>query len=113
MSLSTSTENLPLSVFCSCPDASFALHLAQVLIEEKWAACVQMLAPMHSVYRWENKVEQAQEYMLLIKTDSLHFEALRKRICSLHPYSTPEIIAHPILYADAKYLEWLFAQLSP
>jgi len=112
MSSSTKTENLPLSVFCSCPDATSASHLANALIEEKLAACVQVLANMHSVYRWEGKIEQAQEHMLLIKTDALHFEALRKHICSLHPYSTPEIIAHPILYAEPKYLEWLFAQLS-
>jgi periplasmic divalent cation tolerance protein len=112
MSSSTKTENLPLSVFCSCPDSDAAFRLAHALIEEKLAACVQILAHMHSVYRWENKIEQAQEHMLLIKTDALHFETLRKRICSLHPYTTPEIIAHPILYADPKYLEWLFAQLA-
>jgi len=113
MSFETKTENLPLSVFCSCADSTFALHLAKVLVEEKLAACVQVLAQMHSVYRWENKVEQAQEHMLMIKTDALHFEALRQRICSLHPYTTPEIIALPILYAEPKYLEWLFAQLVP
>ena len=101
-----------MSVFCSCPDSSLALRLAHVLIEEKLAACVQVLGAMHSVYRWEGNIEQAQEHMLQIKTDALHFEALRERICSLHPYSTPEIIAHPILYAEPKYLQWLFAQLS-
>jgi periplasmic divalent cation tolerance protein len=111
MSSATKTENLPLSVFCSCPDLTTALHLAKVLVEEKLAACVQVFAHMHSIYRWENKIEQAQEHMLLAKTDASHFEALRGRICGLHPYETPEIIAHPILYADPKYLEWLFAQL--
>jgi len=113
MSSSTKTENLPLSVFCSCPDATSAFRLAHVLVEEKLAACVQVLEHMHSVYRWEDKMEQAREHLLLAKTDALHFEALRKRICSLHPYSTPEIIAHPILYAEPKYLEWLLAQLAP
>ncbi|MCL2011320.1 MAG: divalent-cation tolerance protein CutA [Cystobacterineae bacterium] len=112
MNSSTKTENLPLSVFCSCPDSMSALRLAHVLIEEKLAACVQVLAHMHSVYRWENKIEQAEESMLIAKTDTLHFEALRKRVCGLHPYATPEVIAHPIVYADPKYLEWLFLQLA-
>ncbi|MCL2177909.1 MAG: divalent-cation tolerance protein CutA [Cystobacterineae bacterium] len=99
-------------MFCSCPDAACALRLALRLVEEKLAACVQTLANMHSVYRWENKIEQTEECMLLIKTDSLHFETLRKRICSLHPYSVPEIIAHPILHAEPKYLQWMLAQLG-
>jgi periplasmic divalent cation tolerance protein len=112
MSSPTKKENPALSVFCSCPDVTFALRLANALVEEKLAACVQVLGPMHSVYRWEDKIEQAQEHMLLVKTDARHFEALQKRICSLHPYQTPEIIAHPILYADQKYLKWLLAQLA-
>lgn len=112
MSPSTKTENLPLSVFCSCPDATSTFRLAHALVEEKCAACVQILANMHSVYRWENKIEQAEEHMLIIKTDALHFEALRKRIRELHPYVTPEIIAHPILHADPSYLHWLSAQLA-
>jgi periplasmic divalent cation tolerance protein len=84
-----------------------AEQLAQVLVESELAACVQILPPMISVYRWEGKVERATENLLLIKTQRPTYPALEAAIKAIHPYQTPEIIALPIEVGSADYLNWL------
>lgn len=84
-----------------------AAELAAVLVEERLAACVQVIGPVESVYRWKGAVEHTTEWLCLAKTAEPRLEALVDRVRSLHPYEQPEIIAVPITGADPGYLEWL------
>jgi periplasmic divalent cation tolerance protein len=76
-------------------------------VEEHLAACVNLVPGVSSIYRWQGKVEKAQECLLVIKTTAARFEAVKNRIQSLHTYDTPEIIALPITAGDADYLKWI------
>ena len=86
-----------------------ATHLAQQLVERELAACVQIVSPIKSVYRWQGKVEMADEVLILIKTTAVAYAALETAIKELHSYQTPEIIAVPITLGSAEYLSWLQA----
>jgi periplasmic divalent cation tolerance protein len=100
-----------LVVFCTCQDKAQADHIAEALIEARLAACVNILPPLRSIYRWQGKVEHAEETLLLIKSTADRFPALRDRIADLHTYETPEIIALPIADGSEKYLSWLREQV--
>ena len=84
-----------------------AQKIAQYLVEQKLAACVQITGPIESTYRWKNKVETANEYLCLIKTRTTLFKKVEAAIKRLHPYETPEIIAVPIIKGSKEYLSWL------
>ena len=94
-----------LVVYCTAPPEE-ADSLAQALVEERLAACVN-IAPVRSCYIWEGKLNFDAEVLLIIKTTRGRFEALRKRIVELHSYSLPEIIALPVAEAHQPYLDWL------
>lgn len=96
-----------LLILCTCPDRPRALEIATILVREGLAACVNIGAPMTSVYRWEGKVEQAEEWLLLIKTQAVRYGDLERKLMTLHPYSLPEIIALPIERGLAAYLQWV------
>ena len=96
-----------LLVFTSLPDRAAADALAQALIEAKVAACVTILAPCTSVYRWRGAVERAEEIPLLIKTTGVRYAALEALIGRLHPYELPEIIAVPLAQGLPGYLQWV------
>lgn len=100
-----------LMVFCTCEDRAQARNIAGKLVEERLAACVNIIAGVHSVYRWEGNVSEAEEAQLLIKTVRDRYPALQKRITELHSYDTPEIIAVPIAEGSEKYLRWLEEQV--
>ncbi len=97
-------------VFCTCPDSDSAQVLAHLLVERRLAACVNLLPPMRSVYRWQGQVEQAQEVQLLIKTCADRLDALTSAIQQEHPYELPEIIAISPSAGLPAYLEWIRAQ---
>ncbi|HQW19325.1 MAG TPA: divalent-cation tolerance protein CutA [Rhodocyclaceae bacterium] len=99
-----------LIVLTSLPDAVSAQKLAALLIERHLAACVNILAPCQSVYRWQGKVEQATEIPLLIKTTANVYTALEACIRAQHPYELPEIIAVPIDCGLPEYLGWVAAE---
>jgi periplasmic divalent cation tolerance protein len=80
--------------------------LARTLVEERLAACVNVLAPMTSVYRWKNAVEQEREQQLVIKTTASAVSALRARLHELHPYEVPEFLVLDATGSDA-YLAWI------
>lgn len=86
-------------------------QIARALVEEHLAACVNRTAPIQSVYRWQGKVEQSQEALLIIKTRRELFPAVDRRVRELHSYSVPEIIALPVLEGNAEYLRWLREQV--
>jgi uncharacterized protein involved in tolerance to divalent cations/8-oxo-dGTP pyrophosphatase MutT (NUDIX family) len=94
-------------VFVTVGSASEGDRLGQALVEERLAACVNRLPGVHSIYRWEGKVEQSAEELLIIKTRKTVFRALEKRVRELHSYAVPEIIALPIVTGSEPYLKWL------
>lgn len=99
-----------LLILTSLPDEASARALASTLVSERLAACVNVLAPCHSVYRWQGKVESAQEVPLLIKTTATRYAALEAAIRARHPYELPEIIAVPIAHGLPGYLNWVVAE---
>lgn len=94
-------------VLCNCPDIFLAEQLAQHLVEEKLAACVNIIPNVQSFYLWENKLVKDQEITLLIKTTAYCFDELEKAIKKLHSYQIPETIALPIINGHQPYLNWL------
>lgn len=95
--------------YCTCPDAASAARLAETLVEERLAACINRLPGVVSTYRWEGKVASESEELLLIKTTAGRFEALRSRLLLLHPYELPELIAVPVEHGHPAYLDWVRA----
>jgi periplasmic divalent cation tolerance protein len=100
-------------VHVTAPDAATATRLAHLLVEERLAACVQVVPAVMSVYRWQGAVETAQEHLLLAKTTAATFAAIRDRIRSEHPYDTPEVLAVPVVDIDAGYAAWADAAIGP
>jgi periplasmic divalent cation tolerance protein len=94
-------------LFCTCPDHSTALKLAEPLVSERLAACVSLLPGITSVYRWEGEIHRDAEVLLMIKTALECVEPLTERLRQLHPYEVPEIIAVPITEGLADYLSWI------
>src|SRR5450759_550153 len=86
--------------------------IAQFLVESKLAACVQITGPITSIYRWNGKVENTQEWLCLIKTREDFYDKVEAAIKSLHSYETPEIIAVPIVKGSKEYLNWLDSELG-
>lgn len=99
-----------LLVITSLPDAASAQTLASALVDRRLAACVSLLAPCRSVYRWQGQIEQADEVPLLIKTTRVRYAALEAAIRDLHPYELPEIIAVPVECGLPAYLDWVAAE---
>jgi periplasmic divalent cation tolerance protein len=97
----------PLLVLTNLPDVASAEKLARALIESRAAACVNVLAACHSIYRWQGGVEAAVEIPLLIKTTTVKYPEVEKIIRTQHPYALPELIAIPITHGLPAYLDWL------
>jgi len=100
----------PILVISNLPDQESAESLARTVIEQRLAACVNVLAPCTSVYRWQDKVETAPEVPVLIKTTRERYAALETVIKAHHPYELPEIIAVPIALGLPAYLSWIAAE---
>lgn len=96
-----------LLVITNCPDEDCANAIALALVEEKLAACVNILPRVQSIYRWQGAVDSASEVPLLIKTLAAAYPALEQAIRQRHPYEVPEIIALPITAGLPAYLNWL------
>ncbi|WP_206171745.1 divalent-cation tolerance protein CutA [Thiorhodococcus mannitoliphagus] len=96
-------------MLCTCPNRETAIALARALVAEHLAACVSLLPGVTSVYRWEGRVEEDDELLLLIKTTAERTNDLTERLRQLHPYDVPEIIAVPITEGLEEYLSWVAA----
>ena len=107
------TKDAALVVLCNCPDVKVASTLAHAMVEANLAACVNLLPETQSVYRWEGRIETAQEVPLLIKTTQARYAALEAWLAEQHPYDVPEIIALPVSVGFAPYLQWLTANTIP
>jgi len=88
-----------------------AKKIASALVEAKEAACVNIVPGIRSIYRWEGKVCDEGEFLLLIKSAAEKFESIRSRIRMLHTYQVPEVIALPIIAGDPAYISWLHSQI--
>ena len=104
------TRHQTLLVLTNLPDEASAHALAAALVTERLAACVNVLAPCRSVYRWQGAIENATETPLLIKTTAVRYAALEVAIRARHPYELPEIIAVPIAHGLPAYLDWVAAE---
>ena len=94
-------------VFVTSGSEEEALKIAHSLVQEHLAACVNLVSPIRSIYRWEGKIWDEREWLLTIKTKRDRFDDLEKHIKSLHSYSTPEIIALPVVEGSSSYLKWV------
>lgn len=94
-------------VFITAPNRDEAGELAQMLVETRLAACVQILPRIESIYRWQGRVERQEEVLLLAKTLRSKFDDLEREVRARHSYETPEIVAVPIEYGSVAYLGWL------
>jgi periplasmic divalent cation tolerance protein len=99
-------------VLVTCPTAAVARRLADHLVGHRLAACVNLLPAVHSVFRWQGRVERAREALLLIKSTRQRFERLRRAILERHPYEVPEIIAVPLTAGHHPYLQWVRASAA-
>jgi periplasmic divalent cation tolerance protein len=96
-----------LLTLCTCPDRETGTRIANHLVDQGLAACVNMTPPVTSIYSWQDQRESAEEILLLIKTDQARYAELEQAILSLHPYELPEIIAVPVERGLTGYLEWV------
>jgi periplasmic divalent cation tolerance protein len=99
-------------VFVTCGSEEEALKIAHSLVEERLAACVNLVSPVRSIYRWEGKIWDEEEWILIIKTQKERFEELERKVKSLHSYSVPEIIGLPIVEGSSSYLNWLLEETT-
>lgn len=102
----------PLLVLTNVPDSATAEKLAHALVDARAAACVNVLAPCRSIYRWQGAVETAVEIPVLIKTTAACYPAVEKLIRLHHPYAVPELIAIPITQGLPAYLDWLASETA-
>jgi periplasmic divalent cation tolerance protein len=97
----------PIVVFVTCASEEEGLKIANALVEEHLAACVNLISPIRSIYRWEGKIWNEKEWLLIIKTRQDRFGELERKVRSLHSYSVPEIISLPISDGSSSYLKWI------
>jgi periplasmic divalent cation tolerance protein len=102
-----------LVVITNLPDRAAAEKLADTLVEQRVAACVNILAPCRSVYRWKGAVQHDEEHPMLIKTTIERYAALEAAICAGHTYELPEIIALPAGRGLPAYLDWVDTETRP
>ena len=102
-----SADHEVLLVMSSMPDQAVAQQLARTLIERRLAACVSVMAPCKSVYRWQGAVEETSEVPVLIKTTAGRYAELESALRAMHPYELPEIVAVPVARGLPAYLDWV------
>jgi periplasmic divalent cation tolerance protein len=93
--------------FCTCPDKATAEKIAQLLVEAKLAACVNILPSITSIYSWKGQVESAEEHLLMIKSPQANYSAIETAIRDHHPYELPEIISVTVGQGLPEYINWI------
>lgn len=99
-------------VTTTVPSREDAERIAAALVERRLAACVQIIGPIRSVYRWQGQIEQADEWLCVVKTTSETYPAVETAIRELHSYECPEVIATPVTHGSPDYLRWLNEQIG-
>jgi len=97
-------------ILSTCGSAEEAERVARGLVEAQVAACVNIIAPVRSIYRWQGAVEEAVEWLLVIKTRTELFEAVEREIRRLHSYEVPEVIALDVIKGADSYLAWIASE---
>jgi periplasmic divalent cation tolerance protein len=100
-------------VLVTAPTVEKAAELARALVEEELAACGNVVPGLRSIYRWEGKVHDEAEALLILKTRAALFEALRQRVVALHPYQCPEVLRLDVEEGHAPYLRWIRDNVRP
>ena len=99
-------------VFCTAPGGRVAADLARALVEEKLAACVNLVTSVRSIYAWQGGIREDDEVLLVIKTRRDLCSALSDRIQALHPYDVPEVVVLPVVGGSADYLDWVRSECA-
>jgi periplasmic divalent cation tolerance protein len=94
-------------VFVTCKSKPEAEKIAHALLEEKLIACANLIAPIHSLFHWQGKVDEAEECLMVLKSRLDLFDALAERLKGLHSYEVPEILAVPVVAGSEAYLAWM------
>ncbi len=100
-------------ILITVPSQEAGSRIARALVEERLAACVNLVPGLTSTFWWEGSIQTETEALLLVKTRRSHFEALAARVRSLHPYTVPEIIAIPLAAGSQPYLDWIRDAVVP
>jgi periplasmic divalent cation tolerance protein len=100
-------------VFCTFPDSDTAKRIAQELVKNHLAACVNVLPGVESIYQWKGELETSSEVLGLIKTTTVMYPTLETRLKELHPYDVPEIVAVPASRVHPAYAQWVREMTSP
>ena len=101
-----------LVVLVTVPSRADGERIAEALVGETLAACVNILGPIRSIYRWQGEIARDDEHLLLIKTTRPRYAALEARVLALHTYDTPEVIALPVEEGAKGYLEWILGSVD-
>jgi periplasmic divalent cation tolerance protein len=96
-----------LVVYCTCPDEASGQKIADRLVGDRLAACVNLIPALRSTYRWKGEVQHDAECLLLVKTRRSRFTAMQDAIRACHPYELPEVIAVPVTAGSKEYLDWV------
>ena len=94
-------------VLVTAPSPDVGTALGRALVDERLAACVNVIPGLTSIYRWQGEREEASECLLVIKTDETRYAELERRVLELHPYTIPEVLALPVERGAPAYVEWL------
>jgi periplasmic divalent cation tolerance protein len=97
-------------ILTTVPGDDSGEEIARLLVDERLAACVNVLPPMVSLYRWRGAVERDVERQLVIKTTASRIQAIQARLCALHPYELPEVLVLPVADGGVDYLEWVVSE---
>lgn len=106
-------DRAPRLVLVTAPDAETAARLAREFVAERLAACVNIVPAIRSIYRWQGKIEESAEALLLIKTTADRLAQLEAHLVASHPYEVPEFVALAPEHVEAKYLQWLVRESGP
>jgi len=100
-------------IYMTCPDKEEAAVIAGALLEDRLISCANIMASHSALYRWEGKLENNTEVAVILKTQESLFEQVRQKICMLHSYDCPCIVALPITQGHEPFLQWINAETSP
>ena len=96
-----------ITVFITAPNEEEAARISHAIVGERLAACVNIIRSVRSIYRWQGRIEDEQEVLMLVKTKRTLFERLQGRVKELHSHAVPEIIGLPVVEGSKQYLDWL------
>ena len=99
-------------IFSTASSKDEAQHIARALVEQKLVACVNIIGPMDSIYRWKGEIESAQEFLLMMKTESERFERVRDAVKSLNSYEVPEVMQVSVENGLPAYLQWISTSIG-